>query len=100
MNSKEGKQNRKKLLYSLRMNEKESKIAQMPISTCQLKELFDYLDESLEENGCQHSLVLTEAFLKENSLPVNSVISWLNQYGGYCDCEVLANVEDHFEDLL
>ncbi|WP_159478810.1 DUF2695 domain-containing protein [Dyadobacter sp. 3J3] len=100
MSSKEEKQNRKKLLHSLRMNEKESKIAQMPISTSQLKELFDYLDENLEENGCQHSLVLTEAYLKENSLPVNSVISWLNQYGGYCDCEVLANVEDHFEDLL
>lgn len=100
MSSKEEKQNRKKLLHSLRMNEKESKIAQMPISASQLKELFDYLDENLEENGCQHSLVLTEAYLKENSLPVNSVISWLNQYGGYCDCEVLANVEDHFEDLL
>jgi hypothetical protein len=100
MSSKEEKQDRKKLLHSLRMNERESKIAQMPISTSQLKELFDYLDENLEENECQHSLVLTEAYLKENSLPINSVISWLNQYGGYCDCEVLANVEDHFEDLL
>jgi hypothetical protein len=70
------------------------------MSISQLKELFDYLDENLKDNGCQHSLVLTEAYLKENSLPVNSVISWLNQYGGYCDCEVLANVEDHFEDLF
>lgn len=66
----------------------------MPVSRRDLADLFDHLDEALPEYGCKHSLNLTKAFLTSRSLDAESVVPWLGEYGGYCDCEVLANVED------
>ena len=100
MASKEDKQRRKELLQSFKSQEQEAKIAQMPISKEDLKDLFDYLDSSLQEEGCDDALTLTEAFLQERHLPVDQTKAWLAQYGGYCDCEVLANVEDEFSKII
>ena len=100
MGSKEEKQNRKILRQIYKTQEEQAKESHMPISKIHLKELFDYLDEKLEEEGCQHKLILTEAFLTKKGLSVETKIPWLNQYGGYCDCEVLANVEDEFEGII
>ncbi|HEV8694469.1 MAG TPA: DUF2695 domain-containing protein [Lysobacter sp.] len=30
------------------------------------------------------------------NLPAAPVLAWLGRYGGYCDCEVLFNVEDRW----
>ncbi|MDU1889330.1 MAG: DUF2695 domain-containing protein [Dysgonomonas sp.] len=69
----------------------------LPISRELFQELFDYLDEALEE-GCNDTLRLTETFLHSQSVRnVEEVLLWLNDKGGYCDCEVLANVEELFE---
>ena len=65
----------------------------MPISQDQLAALFDHLDEALSA-GCDRSLKLTRAFLTVHALDVDAIIPWLGQYGGYCDCEVLSNVEE------
>lgn len=46
------------------------------------------------------SLRLTTAFLESKKLDVQRVVPWLREHGGYCDCEVLANVEDGFGDLI
>jgi len=66
----------------------------MPVSRRDLADLFDHLDEALPEYGCKHSLDLTKTFLTSRSLDAESVVPWLGEYGGFCDCEVLANVED------
>ncbi|WP_290687210.1 DUF2695 domain-containing protein [Intestinibacter sp.] len=29
-------------------------------------------------------------------MPLEESIEWLEEHGGYCDCEVLANIEDLF----
>ena len=61
------------------------------------QELFDYLDESLGD-GCDHRLTMTTEFLKDKGIEnINQVAEWLNNNGGYCDCEVLMNVEEKFE---
>ena len=67
--------------------------AHMPVSRAHLAELFDHLDAALS-SGCDQTLRLTRAFLQERELSENTVIPWLKSYGGYCDCEVLANVEE------
>ncbi len=66
---------------------------QLPISLAQLHGLFDMLDQSLIE-GCDHSLRFTEEYLRLNQLSSEKVVPWLHEHGGFCDCEVLANVED------
>ena len=69
--------------------------ARMPISKEQLKRLFDHLDGVLAE-GCDHTLRLTETYLRLQGLSEATIVPWLKEYGGYCDCEVLANVEERW----
>lgn len=69
----------------------------LPMNKSLFYELFDYLDNALDED-CNDTLRLTESFLhSQNVKNVDEVLFWLNEKGGYCDCEVLANVEEYFE---
>ncbi len=70
--------------------------ANMPISKNDLADLFDHLDVALAD-GYDHSLRFTQQFLQGRNLPEATIISWLGSFGGYCDCEVLANVEQEWE---
>ena len=47
---------------------------------------------------CNGTLKMTGAWLSRHGLPVERVLTWLEQGGGYCDCEVLFNVAIHFEE--
>jgi len=100
MPSAEEKQRRKELAQSARAAAKASLKGSLPTSIAQLQTLFDYLDNKLTEEGCDHSLRLTKQFAESNQLPYEGLKVWLASLGGYCDCEVLANVEEKVEDLL
>ena len=69
----------------------------MPISKADLADLFDHLDESLAA-GCDHSMRFTQAFLLARGLSETSILPWLRESGGYCDCEVLGNVGDQWDE--
>lgn len=70
----------------------------LPISREGFQNLFDYLDENLEENNCDNSLALTKQFFETNQIKnAEEVENWLKENGGFCDCEVLYNVEELFE---
>ena len=57
------------------------------------------MDEKLEANdGCDHSLTFTREFLEKQKVDVESVLDWIIKEGGGCDCEVLYNVEERFEE--
>jgi uncharacterized protein DUF2695 len=88
---------RKLLLREVADHARADEEAQMPISRAQLADLFSHLDGALDE-GCDHTSRLTEAFLRARGLPEATIILWLRQYGGYCDCEVLANVEERWRE--
>lgn len=80
-----------------KQQQKEAFENSLPISREIFEELFDYLDEALEE-GCDDTLRLTETFLHSQSVKnVDEILHWLNDNGGYCDCEVLGNVEEIFD---
>ena len=73
----------------------EKEVTPIPIDDKILKGLFDYLAEKLHSDGCKDDLRLTTAYLKEQGVKdLENAIAWLNSKGGYCDCEVLANVEE------
>jgi hypothetical protein len=98
--TKEEKKQHKALRQKIARQQRTEAEAKMPISKPDLKSLFDYLDEELAEDGCNESLRITTRFLTERNLPEQSIIAWLGEYGGYCDCEVLANVESEWDDFL
>lgn len=96
MTSKVEQERRKAIVNEITQRRHAEAVASMPISQDQLAQLFDHLDSVLSA-GCDHSLKLTRQFLHANGLSEATVVPWLGEYGGYCDCEVLANVEQEWE---
>ena len=71
---------------------------QFPLSDDKLEAMFDAVERSLENNGCDHSQRATITWLTANGFDVDTVVQWLENNGGFCDCEVVANARDHWEE--
>ncbi|MBW0933484.1 DUF2695 domain-containing protein [Priestia megaterium] len=87
----------KKLLKRLAMlTEYGNQWKELGITSEQLKSLEIYLQEKLESNGCNHTLIYTRAWLDINVLSSkkSKLVKALQNHGGFCDCEVLMNVVD------
>lgn len=68
-----------------------------PLSTEQLKCLFQDVRQEIDNVGCDHTRRLTDKWLSDRRIPPAKVFAWLDENGGYCDCEVVANAGDHFD---
>ncbi len=99
MPSKEEKKRRKALTDAAAKKLFDEKVSKMPISKEDLKELLDYLDRP-DPPPCDHTLKDTISFLDQKGLNKDSIIPWLNEYGGYCDCEVIYNVDEAWGDYV
>jgi len=96
---KNEKERRKQLQNEWRQKQQEEFEKSLPMEREIFEKLFDFLDLQLEENGCDNTNKLTTEFLENNNIiNIENVVSWLVENGGYCDCEILANVEDKFEN--
>jgi hypothetical protein len=72
----------------------------LPLSNDQLRALFDILDIELPARGCDHTLNIVRQWLQERGIPEASVVEWLRENGGYCDCEALANAKQAWDDAI
>ena len=97
MPSKEEKERRKKLVKTLQEKEHAGAIAKLPLSKQDMREMFDWVDAKLQD-GCDTTLRYTLEFIKGRELPEEEIVQWLKEYGGGCDCEVIANVESTWGD--
>ncbi len=86
------KRERKAAVKKWRVVERAELVAGMPLAPEQLHRLLNYLDANLE--ACDHTTKLTQIFLHAEQLDREKVLSWLREQGRFCDCEVLANLED------
>lgn len=66
----------------------------MPLSTKQLGALLEFVENRLADAPCEHSLSHTILWLSTHGLVAESVVPWLNEHGGFCDCEVADNLLD------
>jgi Protein of unknown function (DUF2695) len=96
--TKSEKERRNAIKRQIKEREKVVNQKFLPISMNKLKELFDYLADQLFSNVCNDTLRFTNNFIRENNLPEADLVKWLGENGGYCDCEVLANVENEIND--
>lgn len=96
MPSKQEKQRRKALVRSIEEKDRAEAEARLPISKQDLLSLFVYVDDKWDEHGCDHTLRHTLEFIRQKGLPEDQVVDWLIEQGGGCDCEVLANVVEHW----
>ena len=98
MPSTQEKERRRQIQLELAKKEKETFLNNLPYSEEFLTELFDFLDEQVETTGCQHNYNLTVKFLKSHNMTfTDSAIKWFQEYEGFCDCEILYNIEEKLE---
>jgi hypothetical protein len=99
MPSKEERERRKRLIKE--MDEAVQSVQEMrvPISKSDLHDLFNWIDKQVEDNGCDHTLRHALEFVRARRLPEEKVVTWLNEFGGYCDCEVILNVEEEWGEF-
>lgn len=98
MPDKSEKERRKQIMDDLKQNADQEFESSLPMSRDNFKKLFDHLDTYLNDKGCDDTNSMTKTFLVQSKIEkVEEVLQWLAEKGGYCDCEVLANVEEQFE---
>ena len=95
MPEKSEKLRRKEIVREVAAKKRAEAERQLPMSLAQLHGLLDTLDKALV-SGCDHSLQYTESYLNSQNLASEEVVPWLQEHGGFCDCEVLANVEEEW----
>lgn len=100
MTGKIEKARRKAIRSALRQEQRESVRNSLPIAPAQMKALFDYVDSQLSSLDCDDTLRFVREFIEAQGLPEDKTIAWLATGGGHCDCEVLDNVEEIFDDAF
>lgn len=84
----------RKRLKKLYKDQQKAEARQYMILTAeQLNNLLEYLEEQLERIDCDHSHHLTRRWAKENGIDEEQLIASMSHFGGFCDCEVLMNLE-------
>lgn len=68
----------------------------------QVEDLFEYVESCLDDAGCDHTRRHTEQWVAVH-IPEEqqeAVLAEIEDMGGFCDCEVLMNCyEDYDEEL-
>jgi hypothetical protein len=64
----------------------------LPADQETISELLDFIEDELYGSECNHSLQNAMRFMMENRLNFPKITSWLNENGGYCDCEVMKQI--------
>ncbi|MFT3934114.1 MAG: DUF2695 domain-containing protein [Chitinophagaceae bacterium] len=97
MPDKNEKERRKQITENLKRRADQEFENSIPMSRDKFKNLFDYLDTHLNDKGCDDTNTLTKLFLSQSNIEnADEILNWLTKHGGYCDCEILANVEEQF----
>jgi hypothetical protein len=86
------------LKKQVRDQERREFLSAMPMTFGQATSLIQTLDARLEKEPCDHTLRFTTEWSGQQGLDPDVVTRWTSQHGGYCDCEVAANLADAIED--
>ena len=73
--------------------EQEKMRALMVLDEAALEDLLEFLDERAATEGCDRTLRFTAEWALQSDVPFEELKSSLGEFGGYCDCEVVANVD-------
>lgn len=71
--------------------------AAFPLPKAELGAMFDFVEDKLASEGCDDTQRFTKAWLDERQVDAEVVVAWLDDTGGFCDCEVAGNSRDHWE---
>jgi hypothetical protein len=100
MPEKNEKARRKAIKRSVRDDANQKVRDNLPVPAAVLKALFNHVDTQLKSTECDNTLRHALDFLRKNGLPEQTVIGWLEDNHGYCDCETLWNSEEVLEEAV
>ena len=100
MANEEERAKRKQLTHSLRDKNRQRVRDELPAPILVLKELFNFLDQQLSSDACDHTFRFTRQFIERNVLNEDRLMDWSRENGGHCDCEMLNNVEQIVEEAV
>ena len=69
-----------------------------PLSNELMASLFDFVDLALSKGDCDQTRRFTSEWLATNDVSPEPVINWLEDTGGFCDCEVFFNSMQTWEE--
>jgi hypothetical protein len=87
------------LKAEFKKNEREALEASIPMKIDDLKELLSFLNRA-SAPACDHTLKETQQFLESRNLDARTIVPWLKEHGGHCDCEAVYNVYDDVGDIV
>jgi hypothetical protein len=80
-----------------RGRERQAAKAGFPLPDESLQSLFAHVERAVDRDGCDHTVRATDDWIAQHAVGRAPVIAWLQQHGGYCDCEVVANAKGHWQ---
>jgi len=100
MPDKNEKGRRKAIRRAAREDARQKVRDGLPVPAPVLKALFEYVDQQLKSGECDNTLRHALDFIRKNALPEQTVVGWLKDNGGYCDCETFWNSEEVVEEAV
>jgi hypothetical protein len=98
MSDRPDEQTRRDKLDQWRAQQRAAARAKLPLPDEQMLAMFDMLDETLPKRGCDHTLRLVREWAEQQRVAFDAVAAWCHDNDGHCDCEVLANCEQRWQD--
>lgn len=92
MSSEDERARRKRLKDQYLRDDQAASASLMPVDRAQLESLLAHVEDAVEREGCDHSRKATDAWASSHGVSLPALHSGLEEYGGYCDCEVVMNV--------
>jgi hypothetical protein len=71
----------------------ESPAGVLPLDRAQLEALAGHVDAAVTAGGCDRTRRVTDAWAAEHGVALDPLHQGLEEYGGFCDCEVVMNVD-------
>ena len=100
MNKQDRKRKNRTMVRAWQSDQRAKARARLPLPSGVLREMFDMLSATIFTEGCDHSLRLVERWAVARGFDFPAIEDWLNETGGFCDCEALANSEEAWLDAV
>ena len=84
---------RKRLKDEYLRAEQARSAARMPLDRPALEALLDHVEAAVAADGCDHTRAATDAWAEQQGVDLDRLHEGLEEYGGFCDCEVVMNLD-------
>jgi hypothetical protein len=98
MGSTPDKARRKQLRDQYKNAERAARSALLQLDYGQLTVLVEFVDARVMVEGCDHTTRHGEQWARENGLEWDHLTEGLEEFGGFCDCEIVMNCDP--DDIL